>query len=94
MQTDKVDVIFHEVGHHVYYDIINDETRGRWNVMASQIMKSELPSEYAGRNLSESFAECYQTYQRGEHLPSDIQNFFYKNFGVAAVYRNLSKVQF
>jgi hypothetical protein len=50
-------VIYHEIGHHVFYRIINGAIRKQW---VTDIYRSSRPvTQYGHKNASEDFAECY-----------------------------------
>ena len=53
--------IYHEIGHHVYYRIMDGVQRKIW--VNELFPNSEHVTEYAGRNASEDFAESYAYYQ-------------------------------
>lgn len=53
-------VLFHELGHYVFYTVINTTIKKHW---VTQIHKSKpFLNSYAERNASEDFAECYAEY--------------------------------
>ena len=53
-------VLYHEIGHYVFYNIINGSIRKKW---VGQISKqSGYVSKYAALNASEDFAETYAAF--------------------------------
>lgn len=53
-------VLFHELGHHVYFQVIGSQLKKRW---VTEICRNDgFVSEYAARNAAEDFAECYVAY--------------------------------
>ncbi|MFC3121525.1 hypothetical protein [Agaribacter flavus] len=56
-KSDFTHILLHEVGHHVYTNIITPKQRKLW---VTKIYPSiVMPSEYAKKNASEGFSECY-----------------------------------
>lgn len=53
-------ILFHEIGHYVFYCIIDSVTKKRW--VTELYPKSHYISKYARRNGSEDFAESYAAY--------------------------------
>jgi len=53
-------VLFHEIGHHVYFKIITQQLKMRW---VKEICRNDkFITEYASRNAAEDFAETYVSY--------------------------------
>ena len=53
-------ILYHEIGHYVFYNIINGFVRKKW---VTQISKnSPYVTKYAAVNASEDFAETYATF--------------------------------
>lgn len=53
-------VIYHEIGHHVYFRVISPKMKKKW---VTEIYKSEDPVTNIGRrNAAEDFAEAYALY--------------------------------
>ena len=50
-------VLFHELGHYVYYTIIDSTVKKKWVTEVRQVKK--YVTKYAKTNASEDFAECY-----------------------------------
>lgn len=61
--TEKIQsthILLHEIGHHVYYRIINSSIKKKW---VTQIHTQDAyVSRYSKVNASEDFAECYASY--------------------------------
>lgn len=50
-------ILLHEIGHHVFTNVLSPSLRKQW---VTQIYPNiEKPSEYAKKNASEGFSECY-----------------------------------
>jgi len=59
-------VIYHEIGHHVFYRIINGATRKMW---VTDIYPTSRPiTKYGDKNASEDFAECYAHFMTNPKL--------------------------
>lgn len=53
-------VLFHELGHHVYFQVIGGQLKKQW---VTQIRHNQdCISKYAQTNAAEDFAECYASY--------------------------------
>jgi hypothetical protein len=50
-------ILYHEIGHHVFYRVINGFQRKHWVTRIHP--DSVVITRYAGLNASEDFAECY-----------------------------------
>lgn len=50
-------VLFHELGHYVYYTIIDSRVKKQW--VTEIHPEKRYVTNYAARNASEDFAECY-----------------------------------
>lgn len=65
-QIDSVEqfyhVLFHELGHHVYFLVIGQQLKKKW--VTEVCRKDKFVTRYAARNAAEDFAECYVTYLR------------------------------
>ena len=58
------EVVYHEVGHHVYDDILTDDQLTEWKGVWWDAYKHDgLPTEYASVNSDEGFAESYMDLQ-------------------------------
>lgn len=53
-------VLFHELGHHVYFKVISQSLKMRWVKKISR--NDKHISKYASRNAAEDFAETYASY--------------------------------
>jgi len=53
-------LIFHELGHHVYFKIIKQATKMKW--VKDICRNDKFITEYASRNAAEDFAESYASY--------------------------------
>jgi len=53
-------VLFHELGHHVYFQVIGSQLKKQW--VTEVCRKDRFVSAYAARNAAEDFAECYVAY--------------------------------
>jgi len=53
-------VLFHEIGHYVFYNIINGTIRKKWVTQISK--QGGYVTKYAALNPSEDFAETYAAY--------------------------------
>jgi len=62
---ESCELIYHEVGHHVYDDILDTRIKREWQYLWRKT-KSAMPNSYAKTSSSEGFAECYQHYMRGK----------------------------
>jgi len=57
------EIVLHEVGHHVYDDIISDKAKREWQRIWGE-SRGVMPTGYAKTCASEGFAEYYQYYMR------------------------------
>lgn len=53
-------ILFHEIGHHVYYRIIDSTVKKEW--VTKICRNAGHISRYSAVNASEDFAECYANY--------------------------------
>lgn len=53
-------LLYHELGHHVYYNVIDSITKKKW--VTEIYPGSAFVTDYASKNASEDFAECYAFY--------------------------------
>jgi len=53
-------VLFHEIGHHVYFRIITQQLKVEW--VKDICRNDKFITEYASRNAAEDFAESYSCY--------------------------------
>ncbi|ODB37109.1 hypothetical protein BB427_14020 [Pseudoalteromonas sp. BMB] len=58
-------VLFHEVGHHVFNNILGSANRVEW-VTYIFPKSRHFVSNYARRNAQEDFSECYAYFLRGK----------------------------
>lgn len=68
--TDKEDVLFHEVGHFVYRDLLSSKDKAFWRDMWKEC---DLPTLYSYDSSVEFFCECYAIYY--QHLGSNLDEF-------------------
>ena len=74
-------VLYHEMGHHVYWRILDSKMRKTW---VTQVSREEPKvSEYAKRNASENFAESYAFYIQN---PSILLNMPIKRDFIKAIF--------
>ena len=59
-RADFFETLFHEIGHHVYYQILRGDPRFEWANERSP--RERFVSAYAATNASEDFAESYAAY--------------------------------
>jgi hypothetical protein len=52
-------VLYHEVGHHVYFLVLGSAVKTRWTGLYPG---SACPTDYGYRGAAEDFAECYALY--------------------------------
>lgn len=68
-RTKLFHVLFHELGHHIYFALLDSVEKKHWVV---DIWGSEDPvSEYGKRNAAEDFAELFALYLQGTSLLID-----------------------
>ena len=53
-------ILYHEIGHYVYYTIINSQLKKQWVTDTHRVKR--YVSKYASVNASEDFAESYAEY--------------------------------
>ena len=53
-------ILYHEIGHYVYFVIIDSETKKEW--VTKIYPRGGFITHYAKRNAAEDFAECYSYY--------------------------------
>lgn len=53
-------VLLHELGHHVYFQVIGTKLKKQW--VTEICRQDKFVTAYAARNAAEDFAECYVAY--------------------------------
>jgi hypothetical protein len=53
-------VLYHEIGHHVYFLVISSRVKKRW--VTAIWPRSECATPYGSTSAAEDFAECYALY--------------------------------
>jgi hypothetical protein len=56
------ETITHEVGHNVYFNLLDERLREEWNKISINSAPNEFVSNYAKKDKQEDFAESYMTY--------------------------------
>lgn len=64
-------ILYHEIGHHVFWRIMGSKERKRWVV--GLFPKSRHISDYSKKNGAEDFAECYAFYMHSPALLREIK---------------------
>lgn len=75
--------LMHEIGHNVYNQVIPLRAKNDWDkAFYKSLQDYELPSDYAGHNASEGFAETYMMwYTRRDYLDPKIRNWIDEKLG-------------
>jgi len=79
------DILYHEVGHHVWNSKVMDGHRGDWDKLFGRGIRIgyKFPSDYSTTNSKEGFAECYMIYRRKktERMNNIFTKWFKENIG-------------
>lgn len=88
-RTHFFQVLLHEIAHHVYYKVIPDTYRDRWQ---DQYPGDAFVSQQASKNVFEDFAECYAHFMLNpEKLKQIPAKFHYMNDYIFAPYYTQNK---